>query len=750
MKNKLGTLVLAGTIAMSTATTGFAATLDFTNTKDSSKSYTALEVATSRSAVLDIVTDKASYLVEGKDGKNYKLVDVQEQVSKGLTFEEAIEQGKLTPVDAPVEGELKVVEVSAINANYVVVKITAPEEDLLAQEVEVKNGAGVVVPVKPLDIAAGDETAEFEFVTAVKAADLKGVWTVNGQPYDLDLFNKIVDFLEASTQIELNEALVALNLDNYDAANITEYFTAQQKLVGTVEATELKLADIQKLVDDANAKVAEGKDEAALIKAIKDAKTANNQVAFLEALNNAGLTQVNPDWVAVATNGYFDKFTGTETSLKDIQKDVINAANETIILSKVTDTGIDKAKLTASKELIEQYAPLTDKGVINNSTIKTRLEKIEEQLAVVAVLEATTPTALKARLTELAELVNTSSSTIVDMKNYKDANGKAYVKAIADETDKATKLATANALNTLLTTVNNAQETSLVTAVTTAATAIKDATDPITADQKAALIKALNDLGVKQVAEGNIDEYIDTTIVTALSTIADLDAAQTQVDTANLNAVTNADENTIIDKLNVFGLDNIVEANAKAYADDLVVPTVGADNKATITAVKNAVAVVNKQVIVDAQVKAINEAKDVATVKAALDALADVDEAAGYLTIRSVDRDFVAAHVLENRPATVGYADETAIQTEIGADKTTGALKAHSEALTAINAIEYTSTPVEIVAALEKMLDEDFNALSNTEKTAKAEAFQAKLTFGDDQKLATPFRTLADVKALLK
>lgn len=525
-------------------------------------------------------------------------------------------------------------------------------------------------------------------------------------------------------------------------------------MVGTVEATELTLADMQKLVDDANAKVAEGKDEAALIKAIKDAHTANNQVAYLEALNNAGLTQVNPDWVTVATNGYFATIDGTEADLKAIQTKV-NTANETILKATgtVTSTGIDKAKLASSKELIAKYAPLTDKGVIKDATIKGYADAIVEQLAVVAVLEATTPTALKARLTELAELVDDTSK--IDMKNYKDANGKAYVKAIADETDKATKLATTNALGTLLTTINSAQETSLVTAVTTAATAIKDEIGTVTADQKAALIKALNDLGVKQVVEGNIDEYIDTNIVTTLATVSDLAGAQTQVDTANLVAVKNADKNTIIDKLNVFGLDNVVEANAEAYEKaKATIGGVTADasgkNAETVKLVKAEVAKVNKQVIVDAQVKAINEAKDVATVKAALDELANVDEAAGYLTIRSVDRDFVAAHVLENRPATVGYADETAIQTEIGADNNSGALKAHSDALTSINAIEYTSTPVEIVAALEKMLDEDFNALSNTEKTAKAEAFQAKLTFGDDQKLATPFRTLADVKALLK
>lgn len=640
----------------------------------------------------------------------------------------------------------------AINANYVTVAITAPAEDMLAQEVEVKNGAGVVVPVKALDIAAGDTTAEFEFVTAVKAADLKGVWTVNGKEYDLDLFNKIADVLEATTQIELNEALVALNLDNYDSANITEYFTAQQKLVGTVEATELTLADMQKLVNDANAKVAEGKDEAALIKAIKDAHTANNQVAYLEALNNAGLTQVNPDWVTVATNGYFATIDGTEADLDAIQAKV-NTANETIIPTKVTDTGIDKAKLTSSKELINKYAPLTDKGVINASGIKTSLEKIEEQLAVVAVLEATTPTALKARLTELAELVNDTSK--IDMKNYKDANGKAYVKAIADETDKATKLATTNALGTLLTTVNSAQETSLVTAVTTAATAIKDETGTVTADQKAALIKALNDLGVKQVVEGNIDEYIDTTIVTTLASVSDLAGAQTQVDTANLVAVKNADKNTIIDKLNVFGLDNVVEANAEAYEKaKATIGGVTADasgkNAETVKLVKAEVAKVNKQVTIDAQVKAINEAETVAEVKSALDALANVDEVADYLKIRSVDRDFVAAYVLDKRAEEAGttakqYDDVTAVAAQV-----TAAQGAHKNALDGINALTLTSTPDEVVTELDKMLDEDFAALSNVEKVNAAEAFQAKLTFGEDGKLKTPFTTLADVKALLK
>lgn len=123
-----------------------------------------------------------------------------------------------------------------------------------------------------------------------------------------------------------------------------------------------------------------------------------------------------------------------------------------------------------------------------------------------------------------------------------------------------------------------------------------------------------------------------------------------------------------------------------------------------------------------------------AEVKVALDALANVGKAAGYLTIRSVDRDFVAAHVLEERPASPGYLNVGAIQTEIGADATVvgSALEAHSNALVAINGLEYTSTPVAVVAALDTLLDEDFAKLSAVEKSAVAQAFHDKLVFTEN------------------
>ncbi len=163
------------------------------------------------------------------------------------------------------------------------------------------------------------------------------------------------------------------------------------------------------------------------------------------------------------------------------------------------------------------------------------------------------------------------------------------------------------------------------------------------------------------------------------------------------------------------------------------------------TAMDAALKVINDKVIEDAQVKVINGAKDVATVKEALDILEDAGLLTDYLKIRSVDRDFVAAYVLDERPASPGYTNLAAID-----GKVTAAEGVHTSALTGINGITYTMNPSDIVTELDKMLDEDFGALSNTAKAAKAEALQAQLTFKADGTLETPFVTLAAVKALLK
>lgn len=225
MKNKLGTFILAGTLVVSTATSGFAAALDFTNTVDSSK-YTRLEVASSKAARLAIASNMSAYVVEGKDGNKYKLVDVQEQLGKGLTFDEAIEQGKLTPVDAPVEGELKVVEVSAINSNQAEVKFSE-----------------AVKEVKPANFKVTDKDGNLVFVSKVELNEAKDVAT-------LTFFNKFADKATYSVEVsnvadaEGNVMKVATEAFTYLAAKVAKVeFTSTTVAPGTDLRTVVKVTD---------------------------------------------------------------------------------------------------------------------------------------------------------------------------------------------------------------------------------------------------------------------------------------------------------------------------------------------------------------------------------------------------------------------------------------------------------------------------------------------------------------------------
>lgn len=599
----------------------------------------------------------------------------------------------------------------------------------MAQTVEVKNAAGTVVPVKPLDIAAGDTKADFEFVTAVKAEDLKGVWTVAGKSYDLDLFNKLAAFLNAADQIALNKALTDLGVANVKVENLPEYFTAKGDI--TKSADQLTVADVQKLVDDVNAKSVDSETAKAIVKAVTDAKAANNQVALLQALQNKVFVRVNPNWVATVTDGYMAKIATTDDTIAKIQ-DKINASNDAILVATVTTTGVDKAKLNESKDLIAKYATVDDKGVITDVTLKGYVDTkvIDIQLAIADVVQATTPTALKTKLTALATLVNPKTGTpVLDMTKYVDVNGKAYIAEIAKV---APATITAADINTAITTVNGAANQALVDAVKAAASA-----PTVDADK---LLKALNDLGLKQVAASNKDAYA---AAAAFKTVADKDAAQSAVDAVNLAAITGAtDADKLLVALKVLELKNVVDANKDAYLAD--VKSGSATIKTDAATIDNALKAININVVVDAQVKAINGAKTVSEVKTALDALANVDKVSDYLKIRSVDRDFVAASVLKQRPDG-GFDGLSTIEEKVTASQTD-----YAAALDGINALKLTDTPDTVVTALNAMLDESFGALSNTEKSLKAQAFQDKLTFKEDGTLKTPFVTLAAVKDLLK
>jgi hypothetical protein len=613
--------------------------------------------------------------------------------------------------------------------------------------IEVIDNEGNVVEVKPVDIPAGDTTVFFEFVETQTKQE--GVWIIAGHEYDFDLAAKLDAFVAAvGDQIALNKALADLGIENVKVENMKAYADAQQDFLDELEEDEVELTveAIQAWVDEVNADVVEAGDkeaaEAAAAKAVKDALKADNDIALQLALQNDVFVKVNDEWIMdYKTQFNWDTLIDADSDADDIQTQ-INAVND----GKVNDaiaaivsgpTGfptdaidsVETKKLNTAKDYILNYATVDNDGEYVNANLDDALEAIEVQLAVADVLAATTPTTLKARLTALDNLEAFSTDFIKD--NFIEANLKYYLNGFGDpatggfkQVPSATVTYEVSDVETLITTMNTTVSTSYVTAVTSAANA----------DDLLAALKAFP--GLKYVADANKDVYFTTT--NQFAGVTDDVTTQAKVVELNIVAIDAADKTKVIDALNVLELKNVIAANAEAY--------VAADfsGDTTIANAQDTVDATNKQVIVDAQVKAINEAKDVATVKAALDALADVDEVADYLKIRSVDRDFVAAYVLENRPAAPGYANLGAIDTEV-----TAAQGAYTAALGAVNALQVDSTIDTIVAALEGTLDEDYLALSNTAKVEAAEAFYEQLTFKTDGTLETPFVTLAAVKALL-
>lgn len=621
-----------------------------------------------------------------------------------------------------------------------------------------------------MDIPAGDTVVFFEFVETQTTQE--GVWKIAGFDYDFDLAAKLDAFEEATSQLALNKALVDLGIENVVVGNVPTYLSEKATFLTELKE-DLSVENIQAFIDKVNADiVADGEKseaEAAAVEAVAKAIDADNSyttpndIALAQALQNEVFTKVNAEWVE-DYSAQLESDTITDASSAQAVQASIEAVNTTKItaaLDGLTSTGtsfaaaneidsVDADDLKEAKELIEAYAPVDSEGeyvAIATVAVDDILEQIDVQLAVADVLAATTPTTLKAKLTALDNLEAFSTDFIKD--NFKEVNLKHYLNGFGDPATGGFNQVTATAygvtdIESLITDMNNTVSGSYVTAV-------NNATD---ADVLLAKLKAFP--GLEYVVDANKDFYWTTANANFdSSAVTDFDSAQATVVTQNIAAINAADKTKIIAALNALELDNVIAANAEAYvADDSasVYTDASAQDLGTATDkddVQAAVEQINKAVVVAAQVKAINDAEDVATVKAALDTLADVNEVADYLKIRSVDRDFVAAYVLEERPDGGYVAGVGTVLDAIDA-KVTDAQVAYAAALAAVNALQVDSTVDSIVAALEGTLDEAYNDLSNTSKVTSAEAFYDKLVFTEDGSLKTPFITLAAVKSLLK
>lgn len=671
-------------------------------------------------------------------------------------------------------GDLVVESVSAITSTTVDVAIAAPTEDVLGATVEVKDNNGNIVEVNPTDISAGDTVASFTFKTPVEK--LEGVWTVDGKEYSFTAIQQLADITDAASanpldQVKLLNALNAAGIQNVDENKLAAY------AVAIVDAAPATLADVQTAVDNANKSATDKEAEAAAVKAVVDAE---NQIQLLNALK-ANFAYVNADWTVkyqdaevAADGGNFSLINlnadnAAGVTFEEIQ-DAINGVNDAEVAAAY-DTAfksLKSADVTAARTLANTYlatdadATLTKKDWANDS-----LDILD---ALIRVNAATTNNSLKSALVALDNLEtalvvkyqNNSLGVIVendfDIKTVKDVNLADYRKKLSDTTDVTLKNQRGD-IQTIITDVNNAADSSLITAVQTAASET-----PVDADK---LLKALNALGLKQVAASNKAVYAANTDYQA---VADAAAAQAAVDADNIAAImaldTAAEADQLLVALNVVELKNILPENKVAYAASVADTVNGIGSKTSLTDIQSALDAVNKAELAKAKVKAINEATTATEVKAALDKLAITS----YVNVPGADKLYIAEQVLKVRDtleagrdelAADGTAKETGVAVVATAktfasvedltghldQATTGIIAVYDELVDGVAYANLTdiSTTVEKLSAIGY---EAFDNLDAGQQAAVAEAFKANYQKDKDGN-EVDYTTLAAIKVAI-
>lgn len=662
------------------------------------------------------------------------------------------------------------------------VTFPALTEALKDVTVEVKNSKNEVVAVLAQDLSKGATSAYFDFEKDVTAADLTGTWTVNGKEYnftELKSVAEITDAAEKNQYVKLALDLAAADVKDADEDLIEAYAAAITAANKEKELT--KVSEVQAIVDQIN-------EDVSSVKSLVETIETGAQVKIYNALN-ANLKRVDSNLVS--------KYLAAKVELKD--ETTPKAVSALTVDDDLTNVDLEGLQSVVDRvNLEEAYALYTTASgsmtATNIAAVETAITKyddgteiykffkdqLQELKLVRALLDADKATTIKKALNNLVTYDADMAAKYKDAKDFDVVKAdlsevtlsihpdikKELFKDIAIVDDnvystdegvttyakilKSTATSNASDVNSvkdvagIVSSVNNTRATDLYTTV--------KSLDPTTKTAKD-LLDALKAAGLQQVADTNKDVYFTPGTpnvnnfagVTGTGAVTKADL-QKQLDTLNIQAVEDATTTTgVLTALKVFGIDNIVDANAAEYIADFSSVTAGNTNELTVEAVKTKVADINKTKAEATEVAAINKAESVADVKTALDALYSTDSLTDYSAVRSVDRSFVAAYVLEKRPTdATKYADLAAVQAEVA-----DAVTAYSSALNGVNAIEKTSTTAVVITALNAILDENFSKLGNAEKDAKAEAFQEGLTYNDANKIKTPFVSLAEIKAEL-
>lgn len=595
--------------------------------------------------------------------------------------------------------EWKIDSVSAIETTYVEVTFPALAEALEGVTVEVKDSKNNVVEVQPTNIAKGATFAQFDFVKPITVDDQKGVWTVAGVEYSFvakEQLEKIVTTAGATNDVAFRAALDAAGITNINNAYLSDY----KAVIVAVATAPKSLADVQKIVDDVNAKKANND---VVVKPVLDAK---NQIDLLAALE-ANFARVNRDWiesyitadgaaapgieikVAPAANTVHPTAGPGVTATAEAIQEAIDAVN--LIEIEAADDAVTGTNLKASEQakvtaLIQKYQK-DDEG-----TSKVKAEAVKASQVKEAVLRAKEAKTQNSVYTALVNLSNVDSDNL--KASELNINLASYYFA------EQQKAATQTALE----------------AKTTAS--VK--TNVVEAADKAALDEAVDAVNTTAGAYDAADAKTKTAFQNALQKLADVTSHKTndlKFDASKVNA-------ELLEK----------------YADAIDSLSTAA---ATAKDVQDAIKGVNDAAGTDSSVEAINKATTASQVKAALDKLA----ISVYVNVPSADKLYIAEKVLEARDEETGkeFADKDAVETALGTKDTTGILKDYADLVAKFNFAALTDTETTI-AALSELGYAAFDNLSAGEQADVAEKFVANYPV-DKNDDPVDYKTLAAVKA---
>jgi hypothetical protein len=166
MNKKIISLSLAFVMLLSMSTMAFADVLDLTNIVDSEKNYTWEEFMSDFDAFDYVAGNMKDYVIEAPNGSKYFAQQIQDALDNGAeSFDDAIEG--LEPYEETTETELKVVGVSAINANDETVTFSGTTTGAESVKIVVTNSGGAKVVEESVTVT--DNT--FSYKTKALAAD---------------------------------------------------------------------------------------------------------------------------------------------------------------------------------------------------------------------------------------------------------------------------------------------------------------------------------------------------------------------------------------------------------------------------------------------------------------------------------------------------------------------------------------------------------------------------------------------------